>query len=300
MRRGSFAILLVTLLAGAAGGLAVWQLSALRSSAVVANAQPAALPLASLAPVVDKVRPTAVAIIVARGAAQNPPRAREVWGSWFLSAPASSTGSKLPQPLRDEGTGSGVLISSAGEILTALHIVEGSRAIQARLVDGRELPAKVVGRDPWTDLALLKIEEGGGSFPEARFGDSGRLRVGDWVIALGYPFGLGLAAATGVVSATEQIIGHGPYDDFLQTDAPANPGNSGGPLFNLEGRLIGIHSAGLERGQGISFAVPSNTASAVLGELRQRPCEPWLAGHHGPVPDSWLRNTPRGRARRAG
>ena len=145
-------------------------------------------------------------------------------------------------------------------------MVEGAAEVQVTLADGRELNAEVVGLDPKTDLAVLRVD-GGKEMPAARMGDSERLRVGDAVLAVGNPFGLGHTVTSGIVSAKGRVIGAGPYDDFIQTDASINPGNSGGPLFNMEGEVVGINTAIIPYGQGIGFAIPVNTAKALIPQL---------------------------------
>jgi serine protease Do len=167
--------------------------------------------------------------------------------------------------------GSGFILNSNGYIVTNNHVVEKAADIQVKLGDGRELPAKVVGRDAKTDLALLKIEATG--LPVIPLGDSTALQVGEPVMAIGNPFGLEQTVTTGIVSATGRVIGSGPYDNFIQTDASINPGNSGGPLINARGEVIGINTAIFSRGGGsvgIGFAVPSSLAKTVITQLADR------------------------------
>ncbi|SFM73040.1 DegQ family serine endoprotease [Thermodesulforhabdus norvegica] len=165
--------------------------------------------------------------------------------------------------------GSGFIISSDGYILTNNHVIEKADEITIKLDSGREYEAKIVGRDPKTDLALIKVKPDK-DFPDpAVLGDSDELRVGDWVIAVGNPFGLGHTVTAGIISAKGRVIGAGPYDDFLQTDAAINPGNSGGPLFNLKGEVVGINTAIVARGQGIGFAIPINMAKELLPQLKE-------------------------------
>jgi serine protease Do len=168
------------------------------------------------------------------------------------------------------GRGSGFIITADGYILTNNHVVDGATRVQVRLDDGRELDAKVVGRDPQTDLALLKIDAL--SLPVVPLGDSGTLRVGEPVMAVGNPFGLEQTVTTGIVSATGRVIGDGPYDDFIQTDASINPGNSGGPLINARGEAIGINTAivsGSGGSIGIGFAVPVHLAKFAVPQLAE-------------------------------
>jgi serine protease Do len=164
------------------------------------------------------------------------------------------------------GAGSGVIIKADGTILTNNHVVESTTEIVVTLSDKKEYSARILGRDPKTDLAVIKIDSGG-SFKAAVLGDSDATRVGDQVFAIGNPFGLSNTVTSGIVSAKGRVIGAGPYDDFIQTDAPINPGNSGGPLFSAKGEVIGINTAIIPNAQGIGFAIPANTAKVLLPEL---------------------------------
>jgi serine protease Do len=179
-------------------------------------------------------------------------------------------GGEGPQrELRRRSLGSGFIISKDGYIVTNNHVVENAADIKVSLSDKEEFDAKVVGRDPKTDVALIKIEAKK-DLPVTPLGDSSKLRVGEWVVAIGNPFGLGHTVTAGIVSAKGRIIGAGPYDDFIQTDASINPGNSGGPLFNLEGGVVGINTAIVASGQGIGFAIPINVAKDLLVQLREK------------------------------
>ena len=164
--------------------------------------------------------------------------------------------------------GSGFIINPAGYIVTNNHVVDGATEIQVKIDDGRELPGKVVGRDPRTDLALLKVDAT--NLPVIPLGDSAALQVGEPVMAIGNPFGLERTVTTGIVSATGRVIGQGPYDDFIQTDASINPGNSGGPLINARGQAVGINAAIFSQtggSVGIGFAIPVNQAKSVVTQL---------------------------------
>jgi serine protease Do len=172
--------------------------------------------------------------------------------------------------LKQQSLGSGIIISKDGYILTNNHMVEDSDEIKVKISDGRELKAKVVGRDTKTDLALLKISSLFENLPVLSLGDSEKMRVGDWVLAVGKPFGLEHTVTQGIISAIGRVIGAGPYDNFLQTDAPINPGNSGGPLVNLRGEVVGINTAIYSGGQGIGFAIPSALAKSVLAQLKTK------------------------------
>lgn len=171
---------------------------------------------------------------------------------------------------KQQSLGSGFIIDKDGFIITNNHVVEGADEIKVKLADGREFKAKVVGRDPKTDLALIKISSTFKNLPTITLGDSDKMRVGDWVLAVGNPFGLEHTVTQGIISATGRVIGSGPYDNFLQTDAPINPGNSGGPLVNLKGEVIGINSAINPAGQGIGFAIPSSMAKTIIPQIKEK------------------------------
>ncbi len=175
------------------------------------------------------------------------------------------------------GNGSGVIISSDGYILTNNHVVEDALSITVRTKDGKILPAKIKGRDPATDLAVVKIEAAG--LVSAKLGDSDAVKVGEWVVAVGSPFGLSYSVTTGVVSAKGRGgLGMNAVEDYLQTDASINPGNSGGPLVNLSGEVLGINTMIVGRGSGIGFAVPSNMCARVVAQIMK----------NGKVVRAWL------------
>jgi serine protease Do len=169
---------------------------------------------------------------------------------------------------KESSLGSGLIISEDGYILTNDHVVSNADEIQVRLADGRTLNASIKGLDPKLDLALLKIDAAERLSP-ARLGDSDNLKVGEWVMAIGNPFGLKQTVTVGIVSAKDRVIGAGPYDDFIQTDASINPGNSGGPLVNTDGEVVGINTAIIAGGQGIGFAIPINAAKSILPQLKK-------------------------------
>ena len=174
-----------------------------------------------------------------------------------------------PQKRRENALGSGFIISKDGFVVTNNHVVEKADEIKVILQGGEEsYPAEIVGRDPETDLALLKIEADR-DLPVLQFGKSQDLVVGEWVMAIGNPFGLDHTVTAGIISAKGRVIGAGPYDNFLQTDASINPGNSGGPLLNGEGRVVGINTAIVASGQGIGFAIPSSMAEDVIAQLKK-------------------------------
>jgi len=184
-------------------------------------------------------------------------------------------------PMREQrALGSGFIIDPAGYIVTNNHVVDGAREVSVTLTDGNKYKAKVIGRDPKTDLALVKIDAGH-NLPYVAFGDSDKAQEGDWVIAVGNPYGLGGTVTAGIISAHGRNINSGPYDDFLQIDAPINRGNSGGPTFNLQGQVVGVNTAIYSPNGGsvgIGFAIPSNVAKTVVASLQSsgRVTRGWL------------------------
>jgi serine protease Do len=190
-------------------------------------------------------------------------------GFWkrFFGAPFSNRG-----PLRQRSLGSGFIIDADGSILTNNHVIMNAEKIVVKLPDEREFEAKVIGNDPKTDIAVIKIDAKG-SLPTAPLGDSKELQVGEWVMAIGNPFGLDRTVTSGIVSAKGRVIGAGPYDNFIQTDASINPGNSGGPLVNMEGEVVGVNTAIFTRSGGnigIGFATPINLVKEILPELKTK------------------------------
>ncbi len=186
---------------------------------------------------------------------------RRFFGDQFPGAPQAGPQAAL---------GSGFIIDQKGLVLTNNHVVENAEKITVKFSDDREFSGKVVGRDPKTDIAVVQISDGKGNFPVAPLGDSRDLQVGEWVVAMGSPFGLDNTLTAGVVSAKGRRIGAGPYDNFIQTDASINPGNSGGPLVNLRGEVVGINTAIFSRSGGnlgIGFATPIDLAKEILPEL---------------------------------
>jgi Do/DeqQ family serine protease len=185
------------------------------------------------------------------------------------------------RPPREEAraTGSGVIVDPRGYILTNHHVVESAGAVEVRLSDDRKFPATIVGRDPKTDLAVLKIDASPDSLPVAALGDSDKLRAGQWAIAIGNPFGLDRTVTIGHISATGRTrVGVATYEAFIQTDASINPGNSGGPLLNIEGKVIGINTAMVSSAQGIGFSIPINMAREIMTQLisKGRVVRGWL------------------------
>jgi serine protease Do len=186
---------------------------------------------------------------------------REFWERFF--------GGEIPQEFETRSLGSGAIINREGYIVTNNHVIENAKEILVTLSNEEEYKAEVVGTDKKTDLALIKIEAKN-DLPVAPVGDSDKLRVGEWVMAIGNPFGLSETVTAGIVSAKGRVIGAGPYDDFIQTDASINPGNSGGPLFNFWGEVVGINTAIVATGQGIGFAIPINMAKQVITQLKDQ------------------------------
>jgi serine protease Do len=173
-----------------------------------------------------------------------------------------------PREFKQTHLGSGFIIDKAGHIFTNYHVIEQAEEIKVKLSNGEEYDAQVIGTDPKTDLALIKVKAAV-NLPVVHIGDSDKLEVGEWVVAIGNPFGLEQTVTAGIISAKGRVIGAGPYDDFLQTDASINPGNSGGPLFNLKGEVVGINTAIVASGQGIGFAIPVNMAKRLLPQLKK-------------------------------
>ena len=220
--------------------------------------------LPTLAPLVREVTPSVVNIAVRGRVKENNPRYRDPLFREFLGAPK-----ELEREV--QAVGSGVIVDAQhGYVLTANHVVAQAATVQVMTKDGRRLDAKLVGRDPGTDVAVLRVQ-GAQSLKTIPMGDSDRLDVGDFVIAVGNPFGLGQTVTSGIVSALGRTgIGEQGYEDFIQTDAAINPGNSGGALVNLRGELIGINTAIFSTGGGnvgIGFAVPINMARRVMDQL---------------------------------
>jgi serine protease Do len=179
-------------------------------------------------------------------------------------------GDQMPKEFKQRGLGTGFIIDKDGSILTNNHVVEDADEIKVKLGDDREFKAEVVGRDPKTDIALIKVDAKG-SLEALPLGDSDKLEVGDWVVAIGNPFGLGNTVTAGIVSAKYRQIGAGAYDNFIQTDASINPGNSGGPLLNTAGEAVGINSVIFSQSGGsigIGFAIPINMAKNLLPQLK--------------------------------
>ena len=228
----------------------------------------------SFSDLVDKVQPAVVNISTTSTVripgnpfqhffGQNP---HDSFGDFF----EEFFGNVPDRELKQRSLGTGFIIDKSGLIITNNHVVERADEIKVKLSDSREFKATVIGRDPKTDLALIKISSPFEKLPVLLLADSDHIRVGDWVLAIGNPFGLEHTVTKGIISATGRSIGSGPYDNFLQTDAPINPGNSGGPLINLRGEVVGINTAIVPGGQGLGFAIPSNMAKAITSQLKDK------------------------------
>jgi len=231
---------------------------------------PAALPLpsGSFAQVAETVGPAVINInTVTRGGGGGRTPIEEFFGDEFFRR---FFGDAPEREMQQRSLGSGVIVDASGVALTNAHVVERATDIEVVTADGKKHKAKLVGVDRRTDLAVLRLQ-GGGPYPAASLGDSDRVKVGDWVLAIGSPFGLQQTVTAGIISAKGRSIGQGgPFDDFLQTDAAINPGNSGGPLVNMTGEVIGINSAILSRSGGnvgIGFAIPVTMAKRIYTEL---------------------------------
>jgi len=283
-------------LAGAVAGAALVATVAFVNFAPEAHSAPppvAAVGTGSFADVVEAVSPAVVNIMVTqvseaqptlglqrfgapqgRGRSDQQEQLEEFFGRFF-DAPQQ----QMPQQRKIEGQGSGFIIDAAGYIVTNNHVVDNATKIVVTTHDGRKLDATLVGHDPKTDLALIKVNASG--LPHVAFGNSDASRVGDWVLAIGNPFGLGGTATAGIISARGRDIQSGPYDDYLQIDAPINFGNSGGPVFNVTGEVVGVNTAIFSPNGGnigIGFAIPANQAKNVLAQLRS----------NGSVERGWL------------
>ena len=273
-------IVLVTLVVGA--GLGTWGAGAvdqgkpsgpgaLPPTTLPAGTQPRIIPAVlpvpsgSFAQVAESVGPAVVNInTVTRMSGRTP--VEEFFGDEFFKR---FFGDAPERQQVQRSLGSGVIVDPSGIVLTNAHVVERATEIEVSTADGKKHKAKLAGVDKKTDLAVLKLQ-GGGPYPAANLGDSDAVRVGDWVLAIGSPFGLQKTVTAGIISAKGRSIGQGPFDDFLQTDAAINPGNSGGPLVNMSGEVVGINSAILSRtggNVGIGFSIPVNMAKRIYTEL---------------------------------
>ncbi|MCU9847929.1 Do family serine endopeptidase [Defluviimonas sp. WL0024] len=235
-----------------------------------------AMPQGGYVDLVEKVAPAVVYIEVTKKADPTEYYSQNMPQGFPLDQFMQRFGMPMPMPGTPDGNrremhgvGTGFIISADGQIVTNAHVVEGADKVSVTLADGRKVDGKVVGADPATDIALVRIEDGG-ALPTVAFGDSTGLKVGQDVVAIGNPFGLGNSVTAGIVSALGRDINSGPFDNYIQTDAAINKGNSGGPLFNAEGEVVGINTAIFSPSGGsvgIGFAVPSETAAKVVADL---------------------------------
>jgi len=272
-RRAAFA---AVLLAGTAlGGFAAGHLgqaatvSEMQGQPVNPPGAAAVHNVPDFADLVSKVKPAVVSIT-----SKLRPEAADVEEGSMLPFPFSQmpdAGMPGARPRMVEARGSGFIIDQNGTIVTNNHVVKGARTVTVTLDDGTQLPAKVIGRDARSDVAVLRVNAQH-PLPYIQLGDSSTVRPGEWVVAMGNPFGLGGTVTAGIVSALGRDIGAGPYDQFIQIDAPINQGNSGGPLFTQDGKVVGINTAILSPSGGsvgIGFAIPSNTVKTVAAQLEQ-------------------------------
>ena len=221
----------------------------------------------TFAAIADAIKPAVINInTFARGGLQGRTPFEEFFGEEFYRRFFGEVPERIPQ----RSLGSGVIVDPTGIALTNAHVVERATEIEVVTLDGGKHKAKVIGVDKKTDLAVLKLDDGKATFKYARLGDSDRMQVGDWVLAVGSPFGLQATVTAGIISAKARQLDQGPFDDFLQTDAAINPGNSGGPLVNMQGEVVGINTAIVAGGSGIGFAIPSNMARKIYTELRDK------------------------------
>ncbi len=272
IKKTLLALVLAVALIGAGYGMSSAVKAAEQPTAAVAKTSDIPMVPATFSDLAEKVRPGVVNIQVVKPMKNAgfgfPNSFRTPFGDFFGPFSGENPHSSPMQ----QGVGSGFVISSDGYILTNNHVVDDANQIKIKLADGKEYDAKVVGRDPKTDLALLKAE-GASGLHALQLGDSDSLKVGNWVVAVGSPFGLEQTVTAGIVSAKGRVIGSGPYDNFIQTDASINPGNSGGPLLNTEGQVVGINTAIFSQSGGnvgIGFAIPVNMAKEVVPQLEEK------------------------------
>lgn len=272
-------IVIALLMVGALVGFGYGMSTAVKSSTptnstVVTNSDIPMIP-ANFSELAEKVRPGVVNIQVVkkiknidfgfRHFSGAPFGEKNPFGDFF--GPFSEE--NPPRGFEQRGVGSGFVMNRDGYILTNNHVVEDADQIKVKLTNGKEYDGKIIGRDPKTDLALIKIKASSDLQP-LNLGNSDDLKVGSWVIAVGSPFGLEQTVTAGIVSAKGRVIGSGPYDNFIQTDASINPGNSGGPLINMKGEVVGINTAIIASGRGIGFAIPINMAKEIAPQLQEK------------------------------
>lgn len=233
--------------------LALFGCGAVAGSPEAVRAPPNMNPMVSIAPLVEAVEPAVVNVYVS-ASQQIPKQYQRFYG--------------LPAERTVQGQGSGFVISPDGYILTNNHVIAGATDIKVKFASGSDVPAKVVGTDPDSDIALLKIDVKD-AIPFLRLGSSDGMRVGDWAVAVGNPLGLGHTVTMGIISGKGRNIPDIPFEEFLQTDASINPGNSGGPLIALDGTVIGMNTAIVQGANSVGFAIPSDHIAGVLPQLRE-------------------------------
>ena len=224
----------------------------------------------TFAKVADAIKPAVINVNTVSKGTGGPLGGRTPFEEFFGEEFFKRFFGDLPERIPQRSLGSGVIVDPSGIALTNAHVVEKATEIEVVTTDGNKHKAKIVGMDKRTDLAVLQLDDGKGQFKYARLGDSDKLQVGDWVIAVGSPFGLQATVTAGIISAKARNIGQSAFDDFLQTDAAINPGNSGGPLVNMQGEVVGINTAIVAGGSGIGFAIPSNLARKIYTELQTK------------------------------
>lgn len=253
-------------------GFAVFTITAIPVLNAVAQENFADLAEENLDAVVNVSTTQIIEANEAQGRENVPPGFRDFFDDFFEGNPEDQSDEEDPLPQqRALSLGSGFIISPDGYVVTNNHVISDADEISVRLTDGVEYDAVVVGRDPLSDVALLKIEADH-DLPFVEFGDSDAIRVGEWVMTIGNPFGLGGTVTVGIVSARNRNINSGPYDDFIQTDASINRGNSGGPMFDMKGKVIGVNTmifSPTGTNIGIGFAIPSNQVKQVVGQLKE-------------------------------
>lgn len=269
-RNGLLATAMAVVLAAGLGNIGVSQAHTGDHDSPIVESNPH-----SMADIIEKVQPSVVNIVATRSASHAAsmrgmdPRMEDMLRRFF------GPGSRPAHPGQNEpkqsanALGSGFIIDSEGYVVTNNHVIEEAEQVQVVLEDGTTLPARIVGTDPRSDLAVLKVESDK-DLPAVLFGDSDSVRVGEWVVAIGNPFGLGGTATAGIISARGRDIQSGPYDDYLQIDAPINKGNSGGPVFDTQGRVIGINTAIFSPNGGsvgIGFAIPAAQAKTAVQQI---------------------------------
>ncbi len=269
--------------------LSLLLLAAISLCAMPSTSRAGSLPPATFADLAEKLGPSVVNVYTTQVVKApttphdffyNDPEVPEMFKRFFgVPSPYGAPGEQQRERKRTS-LGSGIIASDDGYIITNNHVVENADAINVKLNSSEEYEAEIIGRDPKTDLALIKIKTDK-KLPAVKFGDSDKLRVGDWVLAIGNPFGFEQTVTAGIVSGKGRSLGNGPYENFIQTDASINPGNSGGPLYNMEGEMVGINTAIYSRSGGnigIGFAIPVSMAKNIIDQLKE----------HGTVTRGWL------------